>query len=153
MNRIRVFLDTNVLVYAHDSLSEHHTDSADLLSMILQGTFQGVIAEQNLIELYRILTNPIATRGNSLSAYQASLLIQNTYLSGQFELTYPTQETIQKTLEFAVQRNITSAKIFDLRLAAVALSARVNYLATYNTKDFTEIDDLIPLLPQQITAL
>jgi hypothetical protein len=70
-----------------------------------------------------------------------------------FELIYPTKETIQKNLELAVQKNITSAKIFDLRLAAVALSTQINYLITYNTKDFTEIDGLTALLPQEIFSL
>jgi predicted nucleic acid-binding protein len=58
MSQIRIFLDTNVLVYAHDTLSKYHTDSADLLAMIFEDTVLRVLAEQNLIELYRILTNP-----------------------------------------------------------------------------------------------
>lgn len=153
MSQTRIFLDTNVLVYAHDSSSQYHIDSANLVTMIFEGTLQGVIAEQNLIEIYRILTNSVAMRGNSLSAAQVKLLIQSTYLTGHFELAYPTEETIQKTLELAVQKNITSAKIFDLRLAAVTLSAQINYFATYNTKDFAEIDGLTTLLPQHATAL
>jgi predicted nucleic acid-binding protein len=153
MSQIRIFLDTNILVYAHDSSSQYHTDAANLLTMVFENSLQGVIAEQNLIELYRILTNPVAMRSRSLSASQAKQLIQNTYLTGNFELVYLTKETIQKTLELAVQKNITSAKIFDLRLAAVALSAQINYFIIYNTKDFTEIDGLTALLPQEISAL
>jgi len=68
MSQTRIFLNTNVLVYTHDSSSQYHTDSANLLAMIFEGALQGVIAEQNLIELYRILTNPVAMRGDSLSA-------------------------------------------------------------------------------------
>jgi predicted nucleic acid-binding protein len=153
MSQIRIFLDTNILVYAHDSSSQYHTDSANLLTMVFENLLKGVIAEQNLIELYRILTNPLAMRGRSLSASQAKQLIQSTYLTENFELVYPTKETIQKTLELAVQKNIISAKIFDLRLAAVALSTPINYFVTYNIRDFMEIDDLTVLLPQEIFAL
>jgi hypothetical protein len=82
MSQIRIFLDTNILVYAHDSLSQYHTDSANLLTMV-----------------------------------------------------------------------VANAKTFDLRLAAVALSTQINYLITYNTKDFTEIDGLTTLLPQEVFSL
>jgi hypothetical protein len=119
--------------------------------MIFKGEFQGVVAEQNLIELYRILTNPVAMRGNPLSPSQTNSLIQNIYLVGPFEVMYPTQEAIQKALELAVSRNVTSAKIFDLRLASIALAAQISYLVTYNITDFEGIDGLIPRLPQEVT--
>jgi len=89
-------------------------------------------------------------RGNSLSAFQANSLIQSTYLAGSFEIIYSAQAMLQKALELAVQKNITSAKIFDLRLAAAALSAQANYFITYNTKDFSNINGLIPRLPPEV---
>jgi predicted nucleic acid-binding protein len=49
-----------------------------------------------------------------------------------------------------LQRNIVSAKIFDLRLAAVALSAKVDSFVTYNVKDFQDIENLTVATPQQI---
>jgi len=55
MSVIRVFFDTNFLVYAHDESSSFHTESAMLLTLALEvNKIQGIIAEQNLIELYRI---------------------------------------------------------------------------------------------------
>lgn len=150
MNQTRIFLDTNVLVYAHDASSQHHTISADLLTAVFTGQFQAVIAEQNLLELYRILTNPVAMKGKSLSASQVKNLIEDTYLGGQFQIIYPTQAVLHQVLELAVQKNITSAKIFDLRLAAIALSAQVKFLITFNIKDFTGINGLIPLSPHEV---
>ncbi|NJL91751.1 MAG: PIN domain-containing protein [Coleofasciculaceae cyanobacterium SM2_1_6] len=150
MNQTRIFLDTNVLVYAHDSSSQHHIISANLLSAVFTGRFQAVLSEQNLLELYRILTNPIAMKGNSLSTSQVKNLIESTYLGGQFQIIYPTQAVLRQVLELAVQKNITSAKIFDLRLAAIALSTQVKFLITFNIKDFTGINGLTPLSPYEI---
>lgn len=50
MNKNRIFFETNVLVYAHDSSATYHLDSAELLKMAVQNNIQGVLAEQNIIE-------------------------------------------------------------------------------------------------------
>ncbi|PSB28495.1 type II toxin-antitoxin system VapC family toxin [Stenomitos frigidus] len=152
MSPIRVFFDTNVLVYAHDQASVYHSGAASLLEAAFQQSIQGIIAEQNIVELYRVLTNPIAMTGSPLTPSQASELIAGTYLSGTFEILYPTLATIEKTLELAVSRQITSAKIFDLRLAALASEAAIDYFATYNIRDFRGISGLPTMLPQDILA-
>ncbi|SRR5579883_317397 len=153
MSPIRVFFDTNVLVYAHDQSSVYHSDAASLLEAAFQQSLQGIIAEQTIVELYRVLTNPIAMTGSPLTPSQASELIAGTYLNGTFEILYPTLATIEKTLGLAVSRQITSAKIFDLRLAALASEAVINYFATYNVRDFRGISGLPTMLPQDILAV
>ena len=55
MSPIRVFFDTNVLVYAHNQASVYHSDSASFLEAAFQQSVQGIIAEQNIVELYRAL--------------------------------------------------------------------------------------------------
>ncbi|MEQ9236354.1 type II toxin-antitoxin system VapC family toxin [Coleofasciculus sp. E2-BRE-01] len=62
MSQSKIFFDTNVLVYAHDRSATYHIDSAELLKMAVDNKIQGVLAEQNIIELYRILTNPTAMK-------------------------------------------------------------------------------------------
>jgi alpha-D-ribose 1-methylphosphonate 5-triphosphate synthase subunit PhnI len=91
--------------------------------------------------------------GSPLTPSQASELIAGTYLSDTFEILYPTLATIKKTLELAVSRQITSAKIFDLRLAALASEAAIDYFATYNMRDFQGISGLPTMLPQGILAI
>jgi predicted nucleic acid-binding protein len=153
MNPTRIFLDTNILVYAHDTASVHHTDSATLLTRTFDADIQGVLAEQVLIELYRILTNSVAMVGRSLSPKQARSLIAGTYLSGTFEIIYPSATTIRRTLDLAVSKRITSAKIFDLRLAAVAAETSLDYFATYNLKDFQGVGTLTSVTPTQILSI
>jgi predicted nucleic acid-binding protein len=150
MSQTQIFLDTNVLVYAHDQSSQYHADSAELLSLIFADKLKGTIAEQNLIELYRILTNPVAMKNAPLSPTQVKSLIQNTYLTGRFHIAYPTEATIHKTLELAVLKNVSSAKIFDLRLAALATALPIYCFVTYNIKDFVDIEGLKAVLPKKI---
>jgi predicted nucleic acid-binding protein len=151
MSVIRVFFDTNVLVYAHDESSSFHIQSATLLNLVLEANnIRGVIAEQNLVELYRILTNASAMTGNPLTPRDAISLIQQTYLNGSFEIVYPTIESLNKTFDLADQRNAMSARVFDIRLACLVVEAKIDYFATHNIKDFHSINGLCPLTPREI---
>ncbi len=150
MNKHRIFFDTNVLVYAHDRSATYHIDAAELLKMAVENKIQGVLAEQNIIELYRILTNPTAMKGRPLTPVQANNLIKDTYLRGTFEIVYPVSLTIDRVLQLAVTNNVTSAKIFDIRLAALILESNIDYFATYNIIHFQGIPDINPLTPPEI---
>ncbi|WP_008312495.1 type II toxin-antitoxin system VapC family toxin [Leptolyngbya sp. PCC 6406] len=114
MTQTRLFLDTNVLVYAHDASSQHHDTSAALLSAIFAREFSGVIAEQNLFELYRILTNPIAMKNKPLTAEEAKALIETVYLGGVFQVVYLTQPILHQAFSLAVQRNIIVAGAINI---------------------------------------
>lgn len=153
MSKTRILFDTNVLVYAHDAASRYHTDSAALLLQAFQQNVQGVLAEQNIIELYRILTNSVAMTGNALTPDQAQTLLTTTYLTGIFEIIYPNFSTIERLLDLAVTRNITSAKIFDLRLAAIAIESQIDHFATYNLRDFQSISHLNAIDPPTLLSL
>lgn len=150
MKQSKIFFDTNVLVYAHDSSSLFHADSASLLSQVFNRKIQGVIAEQNVIELYRILTNPSAMKERALTPVETYNLITRTYLNNIFELICPQPSDIYQTLALAQAINAKSARIFDLRLAVLALEAKIDYLATYNTQHFQGIPNLFPLTPGEI---
>ena len=152
MSQNKIFFDTNVLVYAHDESASYHTASALLLKMALENQIQGVIAEQNIIELYRILTNRAAMKGTPLTPEPTQDLIKGTYLSGAFEVIYPVRDTLDRTLQLAVSGHVLSARIFDVRLAALILETDVDYLATYNVSHFRSITGLNSLTPQQILA-
>ncbi|MCC5636055.1 PIN domain-containing protein [Nostoc sp. CHAB 5844] len=151
MSALRIFFDTNVLVYAHDEGATFHAESATLLNLVLEKSkIRGVIGEQNLVELYRIISNKSAMTGKPLSPNDAKSLIEQTYLNEYFEIVYPTIGILNKTLDLAVQINAVSARIFDVRLASLVLSARVDYFATYNLKDFQGINGISPLIPREI---
>lgn len=150
MQGVSVFFDTNVLVYAHDELSPFHEKSALLLDLSIRKEITGIISEQNIMELYRILTNSSAMSGKPLSPPEAKSLIEETYLSGNLKVTYPSKETMKKTIELASQRKLSSARIFDVRLYVLALQQRPTYFVTYNTEDFKNLGDLILKTPNEI---
>ena len=150
MQNISVFLDTNVLVYAHDEFSLFHEKSALLLDLAIEKEITGIISEQNVIELYRVITNETAMSGRPLSPSEAKTLIEDTYLSVAFTIAYPTRDTLEKTIEIAARRRLSSARIFDVRLYTVALEQKPTYFVTYNAEDFRNFGDLAIKTPDEI---
>lgn len=150
MQRVSVFLDTNILVYAHDELSPFHNKCALLLDLVISNEIGGIIAEQNVMELYRILTNATAMKGKPLSPHDAKSLIETTYLSGNFKIVYPIERTLKRTIELANLKKISSAKIFDVRLYTQALECKPTYFITYNIDDFINLGDLTLKTPDEL---
>ncbi len=150
MQRVSVFFDTNVLVYAHDELSPFHENSALLLDLAIKKEITGIISEQNIMELYRILTNAAAMSGKPLSPSEAKSLIEETYLSGNLKVVYPSKETMKKTLEIASQKKLSSARIFDVRLYVQALQHKPTYFVSYNIEDFKNLGELPLKTPDEI---
>ena len=150
MAKIRLLFDTNVLVYAHDELSPFHEPSAALLDLAIERECFGVVAEQNLLELYRIVTNEVAMQGRPLTSLEAKTLIEETYLTRVFRILYPTRAVLEKTLQLAAEKRVISARIFDLRLAAHAIVAGIPIIATYNTNHFLGLETSVPELPAEI---
>ncbi|MFZ5998090.1 MAG: type II toxin-antitoxin system VapC family toxin [Nitrospirota bacterium] len=150
MQKISVFFDTNVLIYAHDELSPFHDKSALLLDLALGKEVVGIISEQNVMELYRILTNATAMSGKPLSPSEAKSLIEKTYLSGALKVVYPTKSTLKKTIEIAAQKRLSSARVFDVRLYVLAQQQGPTYFVTYNIEDFKNLGDLMIKTPDEI---
>jgi len=150
MQNISVFFDTNVLVYAHDELSPFHEKSALLLDLALGKEIAGIISEQNVIELYRVITNETAMSGRPLSPSEAKALIDETYLSGLLKIAYPTATTLKKTVEIAAQKRLSSARVFDVRLYVLAQEQKPAYFVTYNAEDFKNLGDLVIKTPDEI---
>jgi predicted nucleic acid-binding protein len=97
MSLIKVLFDTNVLTYAHDEFFDFHIPSASLVEMVFQGKIQGIVTEQNMMELYRLLTNQTVMRGKALQPAKAKELISDTYLC-ELNLRYPRNSLSLTTL-------------------------------------------------------
>ncbi len=82
MNEDKIFIDTNVLVYAHDIDSGHKHHIAKDLLIDLWDCRKGVLSVQVLQEFYVTMTKKIA---NPLSFNKVRNIIQN-YLSWEIEI-------------------------------------------------------------------
>jgi len=129
-----------------------HLFTSPLLPCSIEKKVTAVVAEQNLMEFYRVVTNPVAMRGTPLTSRDAKRLIEETYLTRSFRILYPTRAVLQKTLQLAAEKGAISARIFDLRLAAHAIVAGIPIVATHDIAHFSGIEKLTPELPSSLVS-
>lgn len=129
--------DTNILVYAHNFDSTLHHYALNKVKDVIEGRLKGVLAQQNLLEFYSIITDHKRVP-NPLSPKEARELIKN-YLHSPFEIIFPNKETGEILLSLSQENNIKNGGIFDVYLAATCVSNNVKTILTSNIKDFKNL--------------
>lgn len=133
-------LDTNLLVYAHNTASPLHTKAKAFIEAIMnkrdsEGQLSICIPAQVLMEFLNVITwhrleapLPLAT---------ATQIVQD-YLDSGVLILYP-QPTQLITLLDLLKSATTRKKVFDVALAATLKDHDISGLYTVNTKDFKEL--------------
>lgn len=135
-----VLLDTNVLVYAHNQASPLHSKALTLVKTVVEGSIRGVLAHQNLLEFYSIVTDKKRIP-KPLSCKQAYELIEE-YLNSSFKIIYPNSQTILEGLSLGQNLQFKNGKIFDAYLVATLFSNNIKSIITANVKDFNHFSGL-----------
>ena len=139
-------LDANVLIYAHQSLSEFHAQSRALLEKGLKGQVSLCICPQVLSEFYAVVTNPKRVT-NPTPAEEATAEIEKYFTAKNILKIYPGAEAMKKTIDLLKCYRVTKQNIFDLQLAATMLSNNVTRVYTYNEDDFSKFTEIEVLKP------
>lgn len=135
-----LLFDSNVLVYAHNEDSLFHSQAIKLITKVVKGEIFGILAFQNLLEFYSIitdkrrLTSPITTK-------LASELV-NQYLSSPFEIIYPNLNTNKIMVELLKKNQFKDGQVFDGFLIATMLSSNIVHIVTANVVDFKKFDGI-----------
>lgn len=130
-------LDTNILVYAHNTASPYH-EAAKLFvekqmnSRNEDGSLDVCLPAQVVMEFINVVT--WERLGKSLSVKQALEIVQG-YLNAGVSIINQHSTQLQTFLEL-MQSVTTRKKIFDVSLAATLKDNGVTGLYTVNTKDF-----------------
>ncbi len=130
---MKIGIDTNVLFYFLDRDSPFHAEVREALTGLVERQ-SAVVTQQNLVELAAALTK----RGVPSQAVKE-------YVQGFMEtipVLRPATETLRVFLSEMEGKSIRGARLFDLYLAATLLSNGVEFLYTYNEKDFSDIAGL-----------
>ena len=73
---MKMLIDTNILVYAHNIDSPYHRQSKGIIRRAIEGGFTGYLSIQNMVEFFNVITNPKRVT-NPLSPSDAAKEIQN----------------------------------------------------------------------------
>ncbi|MBN1162761.1 PIN domain-containing protein [Patescibacteria group bacterium] len=127
-----VLIDSNVVVYSLNSSHKYFEQALSVYEQVCAGEFKGVLAQQNLLEVYRVLTH--SKYQNPMTPQEAIRSI-GTYLD-VCTLIYPSLTTAQNALNLVVENDLRGNQIFDAYLYSVAVENGVGTLYTANEKDF-----------------
>lgn len=130
-----VLFDTNILVASLDLDSPNFETAQKLHNQVEEGEIQGVIAQQNLVELLAITTDPKRVR-TPLPPDTATEEVEK-YLSSKFQLISPKEDTIFIFTSLLGKKGVKGQKVFDVYLLATMLSNGIKDIYTINVKDFT----------------
>lgn len=132
-------IDTNILVYAHNSgASKHETAKAFLQNAMNtkdeNGKLSVCIPSQVLVEFMNVITWTRLEAPLSLS--DAKIIVED-YLNSDAEIIYPKPTQLVTLLNLL--GSVTSRKkVFDVALAATLKDNGIQGLYTLNTSDFEE---------------
>ena len=133
---MKILLDTSVLVAAIVDAHPNHARALTWLKRAKQNGVFAYIAAHTLAELYAVLTRlPVQPR---LSATTALQLIQENVVS-TFEIVTLDSDDYKTILVHLAQLGITGGAIYDALIAHVAYQIQVDYLITFNERDFKAV--------------
>jgi uncharacterized protein len=132
-------IDTNILVYAHNSgAAKHETAKAFLQNGMNakdeNGKLSVCIPSQVLVEFMNVIT--WARLEAPLSLSDAKIIVED-YLNSDAEIIYP-KPTQLVTLLNLLDSVKSRKKVFDVALAATLKDNGIQGLYTLNTSDFEE---------------
>ena len=127
--------DTNILIFAHNSLSPKHEKAKELILSATSGRVDVALAPQNILEFYSVITNPRQVE-KPISPVDLQLILDEFVNSEDFTFIYPGSSTLVKAIELAERHGTKKANIFDTYLVATMLDNGVRTIYTDNEKHF-----------------
>ncbi len=136
MNK-KSLIDTNILIYAHDSDSSFFEKSyAFMKEQIVSDNV--CFSNQNFIEAYRIWTQKLKRPINANQAWE----IYDYYRQLGVKILYSTPKSYALLKNLALKYDIVGVHIFDAQLVATMIEFGIKRLYTVNTKDFVIFKEL-----------
>lgn len=140
----RIFIDTNVLIYATDTVSPWHNLAQGVIHMAREDGIELVVSPQVLREYLAATTRiSVLGQGAPLPDVLANIHVFRT----QFRVVDETSQVIDHLLRLLQSIKVAGKQIHDANLVATMLAYEIPHLLTHNTADFARFAHLITVLP------
>lgn len=114
-----IAIDTNLLVYAHRSGAEGHTQAIEAIERASAGGRTWGIADVTVSEFWSVVTHPSVPGGPSPPESAAGFL--NALSEAGARTWLPRADTLSRLVSTAVELGVQGPRIFDLRIALTVL--------------------------------
>ncbi|MCC6523787.1 MAG: PIN domain-containing protein [Polyangiaceae bacterium] len=140
----RVFIDTNVLVYASDPASPHAPASRRFVDQINAGQLDGCIAPQVLLEFFSVVTNPkrVSRARSSDEAWAVAEMFGTS-----MDVLPPPRDLVARVETLSRSLGLTGAKVYDAAIAATALAHGVTTVVSCDAGVFSRVPGLTVRTP------
>ena len=144
-------IDTNILVYAHNTDSEYNERATAFLEKVLnardeEGNFTVCLTAQVLMEFLNVITRQNLEKPLSLPE---AIQVTNDYLETGIKVINQRETQIRTFLDL-LSSVTTRKKIFDIALVATLKDHGISGIYTLNVADFKEFDFLKVVNPLEI---
>lgn len=136
-----ILLDTNILVYAHNSDSELNEVARRLMLDAVDGRFDACITPQNLLEFFSVITNPKRVE-RPLDSKIAQQIMLNYWHSQKIHKIYPSNSIFIRLTQLVQEMKITKTEIFDCHLYVTMEENNVFEIYTKDIHHFSKFKDL-----------
>lgn len=128
----KIFIDTNVLVYAFDESEPKKREIAKkIFKEVLTGEKKGVVSNQVLGELFCVLTKKVE---KPIDSKIAKTIVQGITDSIHWEKVNYTEKTVCNAIETAINEKIS---FWDSLIIETMAENKIQNILTENKKDFT----------------
>lgn len=136
-----ILLDTNILVYAHNSDSELNEVARRLMLDAVDGRFDACITPQNLLEFFNVITNPKRVE-RPLDSKIAQQIMLNYWHSKKIHKIYPSNLVFIRLAQLVKEMELSKTEIFDCYLYVTMEENNVFEIYTKDIHHFSKFKDL-----------
>lgn len=141
-------LDTDLLIYAVDNNSPHHTAAFALREKALRGELSLCVAPQVLAEFYAYVTSPDHF-DTPLTQKEASMEMDKYICSEKILKIHPQANTLMILGELLKHYRVVRQEIYNLQIVATMLSNEVKRIYTYTPDEFRKYEAIEVLTPDE----
>jgi predicted nucleic acid-binding protein len=144
---MKMLIDTNILVYAHNLDSPYRPQSKETIRRAIAGDFTGYLSIQNLVEFFSVITNP-KRAPNPLSTSDALKEVRNYLDAAEIEVLYPTSKTAEILVGLVEKYQVSRGDIFDCILVAMMQEYYLEGIYTFDVSSFSRFEGIRALEPK-----
>ncbi|HLO83589.1 MAG TPA: type II toxin-antitoxin system VapC family toxin [Nostocaceae cyanobacterium] len=139
----RIFIDTNILIYANLALSPFHTQAIEKLQTLVEQSVEMWISRQTLREYLSGMS-----RRSDLTGQIAieSLVADVQYFSNFFLVAEDNALVTERLLRLMTDISVGGKQVHDANIVATMLTYNIPQLLTHNTVDFARFSELITVV-------
>lgn len=144
----RLFVDTNILIFATNELSEWHLPAEKTLHEARQIDIDLMISSQILRE-YLAAATRISAMGNGLPL--SKILENGRVFRNEFTVVEDSPFVLDVLIDILQKTTVAGKQVHDANIVASMQVHEVHHLLTHNTADFERFSSFITILPLEQT--